>query len=120
MITTKTIYVAGAYSAPNAWEREANIRRAEEVCMRLWAAGVPAICVHTMARYFHGRVSEEHAIAIGLELLRRCDAVQLVPGWIDSNGTLREVGEAHDREMPVFAAQELDACIEWAKGKEQR
>jgi len=109
----RTIYIAGPYSAPNAWKREANIRAAEALSLQLWRAGVPAICVHSIARSFHGEVSESDAMAIDDELLRRCDAVLLAPGWSASAGTMHEMDLAQSLSMPVFA--DVNDCIEWAK-----
>lgn len=112
----RLIYVAGCYSADNAWEREANIRRAEEVCARLWKAGVAAVCVHTMARYFHGFVPEDKAIAIDNAILDRCDAILLAPGWIMSTGTQGEIARARGQRKPVFEPHMESRCIEWALG----
>lgn len=112
----KLIYIAGRYSAPNAWEREQNIRRAEEVCARLWRAGVSAVCVHTMARSFYGFVSEEKAIAIDNAILDRCDAIQLAAGWSNSTGTHSEIHRARLQNKPVFEPHMEWRCIEWALG----
>jgi len=114
-MSDRIVYVAGAYSASTSWGRESNIRRAEEASLVLWAAGVPNICVHTMTRYGYGHVSEANAIAIGLALLRRCDAVYVVKLSDSSNGTMAEIADAASRGQPVFSWDEIDACIEWAK-----
>lgn len=111
----KTIYVAGPYSGATAWQREQNIRNAEAVTLRLWQAGIPAICVHSIARFFFGAVPEETAIEIDNELLRRCDAVQLVAGWMASKGSLAEVALAESRGMPVFHVGDEEKCIAWAR-----
>lgn len=112
----KVVYIAGAYTAPNSWLREQNIRRAEYMALKLWRAGVPAICVHTIARYFHGEVSEADAMAIDNELLDRCDAVLLAPGWSESTGTRLEIERAKARGMQVWSEARIDDLIAWAKG----
>ncbi len=98
----KVVYVAGPYSAPNSWEREQHIRKAEQLSLQLIDAGAAPICVHTMARFWFGRVPEERAIAWGIALLRPSDAVVLVEGWQQSNGTLAEIGEAYKHGIPVY------------------
>ena len=98
----KVVYVAGPYSAPNSWEREQQIRKAEQLSLQLIDAGAFPICVHTMARFWFGRVPEEQAIAWGIALLHPSDAVVLVEGWQQSNGTLAEMGEASKHNIPVY------------------
>jgi len=58
----KVAYIAGPFTAGTAWEIEQNIRRAEEMALKLWRAGVAAICVHSIARFFHGEVAEVDAL----------------------------------------------------------
>ena len=41
-----------------------------------------------------------------LEMLRRCDAVLVVPGWEKSSGTRAEIAEANACGIPVFYALE--------------
>lgn len=99
----KVVYIAGKYRGPNAWAVEQNIRAAEEVAARVWAMGLVALCPHANARHMlEGVCSEEHALAGTLELMRRCDAVLLVPNWRDSEGARAEVAEARRRGLPVF------------------
>lgn len=90
----KVIYIAGKYRGPNAWAVEQNIRAAEEVAARVWAAGHVALCPHANSRHMEGVASNDHILAGTLELMRRCDAVVLVPNWQDSAGARAEVAEA--------------------------
>jgi nucleoside 2-deoxyribosyltransferase len=98
----KVVYVAGPYSGPDSWSREQNIRAAEDVALNLILCGFAPICVHAVARYWYGRVSEECAIEADLELLHRCDAVVLCAGWEHSRGTLAEIESARVRGIPVY------------------
>lgn len=113
-VAPRVVYVAGPYSAPNAWEREQNVRRAEEVAAKLWAAAVPAICVHTTARFMFGAVPEDVAIAADLVILERCHAVALAPGWMHSRGTLGEMRRAFALGFPIFAPENLECAIRFA------
>lgn len=98
----KVVYIAGKYRGPNAWAVEQNIRAAEEVAARVWAMGLVALCPHANSRHMEGVASDEHFLAGTLELMRRCDAVVLVPGWGSSAGTRAEIEEAKRLGIPVF------------------
>lgn len=98
----KVIYVAGKYRGPNAWAVEQNIRAAEDVAARVWAAGLVALCPHANSRHMDGVATDEHFLAGTLELMRRCDAVVLVSNWRDSAGARAEVAEAERLGLPVF------------------
>jgi hypothetical protein len=113
-VSSKVVYVAGPYSAPTAWQREQNIRRAEALTLELWERGVPAICVHAIARNYFGAVSERLAVAIDDALLDRCDAVLLVEGWEHSTGTLAEIKRATAAFMPIFQPDQRHECVQWA------
>lgn len=102
----KVIYIAGKYRGPNAWAVEQNIRAAEEVAARVWAAGMVALCPHANARHMDGVASDEHFLAGTLELMRRCDAVVLVPNWRDSEGVRAEVAEAERLGLPIFGREQ--------------
>ncbi len=78
----KVIYVAGPFRGPNAWAIEQNIRRAEEIALVLWQTGKCAvICPHTNTRFYQGAADDQVWLDGDLELLRRSDAVCVVPGW---------------------------------------
>lgn len=96
------IYIAGPYSADSAWQREKNIRAAEEACCALWKAGIAAICVHTMSRYFYGEVPEDIAVGIDNEILELCDGILLVGDWEKSKGTLGELDLAQSLRLEIY------------------
>ena len=98
----KVVYIAGKYRGATAWEVEQNIRAAEDVAARVWAAGLVALCPHANSRHMEGVTSDENFLAGTLELMRRCDAVVLVPNWRDSEGARAEVAEADRLGLPVF------------------
>lgn len=103
----KLVYIAGPYRGPNAWAIEQNIRRAEDVAAQVWKAGLAALCPHANSRHMDGVTTDENFLAGTLEMLRRCDAVVLIPGWGTSVGTRIEREEAIRRGIPVFDADML-------------
>lgn len=96
------IYIAGPYRATNAWEIEQNIRRAEELALRVWEAGYPCICPHTNTRFYQGALPDSDWLEGDLEILKRCDAVLLTPDWAASFGARNEVAAAKRLGLPVF------------------
>jgi hypothetical protein len=110
----KVIYIAGKYRGPTPWAVEQNIRAAEEVAARVLQLGMMPLCPHANTRHMEGVASDEHFLAGTLELMRRCDAVVLVPNWRDSAGARAEVDEAKRLGLPVFNEPEhVLECEEW-------
>lgn len=98
----KVVYVAGPYRAPTHWGVVQNIRRAEEVGLEVAKLGVMPCVPHLASGSFGGEMPEEFWLEGTMDLLRRCDAVVLVPGWRESRGTLDELCEAGALKIPVF------------------
>lgn len=98
----KVVYIAGKYRAPTPWGVEQNIRAAEEVGARVIQAGHMPLIPHANTRHMEGLADDAFFLAGTMELLRRCDAVLLVPGWESSVGTRAEVIEANRLGLPVF------------------
>lgn len=99
----KVIYIAGKYRGPNAWAIEQNIRAAEDVAARVAAMGHMPMVTQSMTRFIDGANADEQFWVDGtLEIMRRCDAVVLVPNWRDSEGARAEVAEAERLGLPVF------------------
>ena len=99
----KVIYVIGPFSAPNSWEMECNIRKAEEIALRLWRLGFAVICPHTNTRFFEGAFSREVVIDGDKEILKRCDGCIKLEGWEMSAGSIEEIRFAMEKGIPVFS-----------------
>ena len=104
----KMIYVAGPFRAETTWGVEQNIRRAEEVVFDLNKAafetvgGYIALCPHATFRFSDGILSEEFWLGATMELMKRCDAIFMMVGHGNSQGSLAELAEATERGMKVF------------------
>lgn len=105
----KVVYVAGPMRADNAYLRELNIRRAEEVALSIWTAGAVAICPHSQGRFYDE--SQCDWLAGDLEILSRCDAVYMVSGWNQSEGACQERARALELGKPVLYSYET--FFEW-------
>ena len=108
----KVCYVAGPFRAPNAWEIEQNIRRAETLALEVWRAGMACICPHANTRFYQGATPDDVWLQGDLELVSRCDAVLLTPDWARSAGARSEKVFAEDRGIPIFTT--LAELVAWA------
>ncbi len=108
----KIVYVAGRFRAPNGWLIEQNARRAEEAGLSVAEAGAMPLIPHCNTRHFHGLMDEAFWVEGTIELMRRADAVLLVPGWYSSVGATAERKEALRIGLPVFeSVAELRAWL---------
>jgi nucleoside 2-deoxyribosyltransferase len=98
----KVIYIAGKYRGPTPWAVEQNIRAAEEVAARVIRAGMMPLCPHKNTAHMEGLADDQFFLDGTLELMRRCDAVLLVPNWHQSEGARAEIVEAERLGLPVF------------------
>jgi hypothetical protein len=107
----KLIFIAGPFRGPSSWAIEQNVRRAEELARQVWHLGAAALCPHANTRFFQRAEPDDLWLHGSLEMLRRCDAVLMVPGWTYSAGARTEKTEAERHSIPVFT--ELTALAEW-------
>lgn len=99
----KVVYVGGPFRGKNHWDIEQNIRRAEQMALAVWATKkAAAVCPHTMCRFYQNALEDDVWLVGLLEVMRHCDALLLVDGWPDSEGTLEEIKVAKEMGMPVF------------------
>jgi len=109
----KIIYVAGRLTGANNFEITRNVRAAEEIGMVVAELGAMPLIPHANTGLtFFGTLDAEFWYAGTLELLRRCDAAVLVPGWEESKGSRAEVEEAKRLGIPAFErVEELKAWL---------
>lgn len=98
----KVVYIAGKYRAPTPWGVEQNIQAAEAVAAKVIQAGHMPLTPHKNTAHMEGLADDAFFLAGTMELLRRCDAVVMVPGWERSVGARAEVVEANHLGLPVF------------------
>lgn len=98
----KVIYIAGPFRAKTPWGIEQNIRRAEVLSLRVAKLGAMPLCPHTNTRNFEGEMPDQFWLDGTLELMAKCDAVILVEGWRNSEGSMGEVKKANELGIPVF------------------
>lgn len=103
----KVIYIAGKFRGDTPWDVEQNIRKAETFALDVAGLGGVPMCPHPMTRYFDKQLTDKFWLDATAELLRRCDAMALVPGnWRGSSGTAGEIEiVCGEMSIPVFAEE---------------
>lgn len=101
--TKRVIYVAGPYNAAGRAEVLDNIMRARDYARKLWAMGWVVLCPHANSGLMDGEAIPDSAFVEGsLELMLRCDAVLMIPGWENSKGARAELEAAIYQGMDVY------------------
>lgn len=99
------IYVAGPYRAATRAAIAQNIAAARQVGLaaaRLgWYPAIPHSNTSHMDHYAP-ELGDDYWLRGTMELMERCDAVVLVAGWENSQGTLGEITRADELHIPVF------------------
>lgn len=108
------VYVAGPYRAHTRERVELNIAAAKHVGALAIAKGwMPLIPHANTAGFEHLTQADDDFFLRGtLELMRRCDAVVLCPGWVASIGTRKEIEIAKSIGTPVYTSE---AVLPYAK-----
>ena len=101
-ILMKVVYIAGPYRASSEYQVLQNIRKAEEMAIRVWRSGAACICPHKNTAFFGGVADDSVWLEGDLEILFRCDAVVCVENWRNSKGAVGEVELAKKHRIPVF------------------
>jgi nucleoside 2-deoxyribosyltransferase len=94
------IYIAGKYRG----DVEANICAAKMKAVECYLKGHDVICPHMNTAHMDKETGlpDEFWLKTTMNLLRRCDAIVLVPGWEESQGTLAEIEYAKLTGIPVY------------------
>lgn len=118
----RVVYIAGKYrgkthDGASYTEIHRNILTAREWAIRVnELEGVIALTPHLNSYHMEldGRPDPEFWYNADLELLRRCDAVFLIPNWTESRGAILEKKFAEENNIPTFTnTSSLAAWLKW-------
>ena len=103
----KVVYIAGPYTADTPEGIDANIRKAERIAWVLWRDGIAVITPHLNTVHFEETYADRDKAARvfyggDLSILKRCDAVLMLPNWGKSTGAMMEHEAALAWDIPVF------------------
>lgn len=105
------IYLAGPIRPKDGKTMEQNLASAKEIALVLWKKGYAVICPHSntdLPISLADKECEEKVWLNGdLEMIRRCDAVVVMPDWEGSKGTEGEINFAEMLDIPVYYYPDL-------------
>jgi hypothetical protein len=104
----KVIYIAGKYRDERGeFYVRCNIREAERAALFVWQFGGVALCPHKNTAGLGGAhgIPDKTWLDGDLELLHRCDAIWLLPGWEESKGARVEKDFARALLIPILVDQ---------------
>jgi len=101
------VYVAGPYRGPSRAAIELNIQVARKVgalaALKGWSPIIPQANTGHLDEVV--ALPDQFWLDATMELLRRCDALLLCPGWERSTGTLAEMDEASRLRLPIYMTE---------------
>lgn len=104
--TPPMLYVAAPYRAKTTAELQQNVAVARHIgklaARKGWFPVMPTVNTAMFDRDFPDLDDDEFWLEGTAELMRRCDAVVMSPGWSQSAGARAELLEAQRRGIPVF------------------
>lgn len=111
----RLLYLAGPYSAPTPEGVAANVAAAVAEAKKIAARfpGIFPVVPHTFSGGGGWGQSYRWWIDGTLEVMRRCDAVLMLPGWARSKGAQEELREAERLGKPVLL--DWNYLGRWAK-----
>lgn len=95
------VYVAGRFRGSDSWVVHCNIHAAECGGRGVVDLGAMPLIPHAIGAHMEGTATDAFWLTGTLELMRRCDAVLVLPGWESSEGTKGEIAEAARCGIPV-------------------
>lgn len=104
----KLVCIVGPFRGKNSWEVERNIRRAEELGMRVAEMGAIPIIPHTMYRFWNGTLNDEFWLECCRRMLDMCGAVVVTDSWENSSGTRAEIRRAEDDKLVFYSEHTVD------------
>lgn len=110
----KVVYIAGPFRGPTEWDVAKNIHEAAKFAYAVAELNAMPLCPHLNTAPFNGTFTARFWLEGTLELMRKCDAVLLMPTWNRSEGARAEKEEATRIGIPVF--YEVERLREWLRG----
>lgn len=98
------VYIAGPYRGKSESDVFKHIINARKWAIIVWTGGGIAICPHLNTAFFGGVAGLPDQVWLDgdLEIIKRCDAVLVIPASESSVGTQAEIQHAERQGIPVF------------------
>ena len=105
------IYLATPIRPKNGKTVDENVQYAKQLALELWKEGYTVICPAANSdlpiSLAEKELEADRWLKGDLEILARCDAVVVSPGWELSDGVKGEIGYAGMCHVPVFLYPDL-------------
>ncbi|MHB8483531.1 MAG: DUF4406 domain-containing protein [Nitrospiria bacterium] len=102
----KLVYIAGKYRSKEGpsgiWD---NIQFARQYAIKYWKSGHAVICPHMNTSMLDGVGTDDIFLNGDKEMLKRCDAIVMIPGWQESEGACAELECAKENNLEVIYEQ---------------
>lgn len=111
----KLVFICAPFRAGTALGIARNVAAAQEIALEVWKMGAAAYCPHLNTANFHRSLPDEVFLDGHIEVLKRCDAILIVPDGNMSctegmRGEMRAAAEAR-----VRAFDNLKRLEEWLR-----
>lgn len=116
------IFICGPYSGSTTEKISKHIDAARKVAVKMAGNGIQFICPHLNSAHFEEltRASEQYWCDMYLEILRRCDGLFKMRGWMGSTRCVKEAQFARDWNIPCFVSIKSILSYEARKIKKER
>jgi len=102
----KRIYIAGPYSANNVMDVLRNIRNGIDISRQVFTMGYAPFCpwldYHFVLMDLTDSLTLDDFYRYSMDWLEVSDALLVLPGYENSNGTLAEIKKAQELKIPIF------------------
>lgn len=112
------VFVSGPYRAKKIFGIQRNITRARHAAEHIAAMGAMPVTPHLNTAWMDGIQEDDFWLDGYVELMQRCDAVYMIPGWAGSEGAELEFKEATSLGLPVFL--EFESLEMWVRNEAGR
>ena len=102
------VCISGKYDGKTQEIIKQNIEVARMVAVELWKMGYAVVCPHLNTGGMDNEGVPYKMLVKGyIEILTRCDAIILLPGWKDSKGAVAERQAAIENCVSIYEYPEL-------------
>ena len=113
----RVVYVAGKFRGKNSWEIHNNVLKAEKAVVDLIGKGYAPIAPHLITANLQGLYPDKVFLDMCIDLLKKADAIYLLKGWQDSEGSVQEWIVAQDLGMEIIFETEEENALYFKREK---